>query len=113
MSCPLLEQFRSAPFTRTTNILAIEMDLKSLQIIMNNVLDTHPNNVQQQLGETLYFRVGCKLAEQQEWNAMTFLQLEYEARVLGLLGPNEEHTYSEWDLRLKLATEARLIAKSD
>jgi hypothetical protein len=44
-----------------------------------------------------------------EWNTMTFPQLKQEARVLGLLGPFEEHQHTEWKLRIMLACEARAI----
>jgi hypothetical protein len=61
------------------------------------------------LGELLYYRIGSELASRRDWNSMTFLQLEHEARVQGLLGPKEQHRLTQWRLRLMLEIEARQV----
>jgi hypothetical protein len=50
---------------------------------------------------------GSELASRWDFNSMTFLQLEREARVQGLLGPTQTNHLSEWKLRLKLKIKAR------
>lgn len=62
-----------------------------------------------EVGERFYFLVGSALAAQKDWNKMTLLQLEHEARVQGFLGPFEEHNYSAIKLRIKLACEAARV----
>ena len=60
-----------------------------------------------ELGEKFYFAVGSAMSANGEWNSMTSRQLEHEARVLGLLGPFEQHSHSAFRLRLMLACEAK------
>ncbi|KAH3917743.1 hypothetical protein HBI56_111650 [Parastagonospora nodorum] len=60
-----------------------------------------------ELGEKFYFAIGSALSANGEWNSMTYKQLEHEARVLGLLGPFENHSHSAFKLRLMLACEAK------
>jgi hypothetical protein len=117
MTCPRLERFRQQrPLpAHFKDELDLVYSIPGLRKTLHDILfavHNAPYNTRQhqhQMGEALYFLVGSALAARQEWNKMTFLQLEHEARVQGLLGPFERHQHTAWKLRLKLACEARMI----
>ena len=88
-------------------ILSLKISRTALDAHVNTIMDEHPNAVQQHLANLLYYHIGSGLAAKREWNTMTFLQLEHEARVQGFLGANERHHLSAWQLRLLLECEAR------
>jgi hypothetical protein len=81
----------------------------TLQRLLNDILDKHPDAVQEKLGEHFYFALGGALARLGEWNKMTFLQLEHEARVQGLLGSSEEHDMTRWHLMVRLMAEKKRV----
>jgi hypothetical protein len=110
--CPILTKWRntsigilSREYIALANITPEEIN--SLFPAIDNRED--PKEYQSAIGEKVYFLIGRALAAQRQWNRMTFLQLEYEARVQGFLGPYEEHELSEWRLRLMLEIEARQL----
>lgn len=107
MACSVLNHLRNTPFDTIHSILAISLGEDNLQDILSEILDSHPHAVQERLGKVLYYCIGSTLAAHRDWNTMTFLQLEHEARVQGLLGPHENHEHTAWRLRLLLELEAR------
>jgi hypothetical protein len=111
MTCLILTKWRQLPpGTHSHNYCALIAYGDSS--LLNLAFDTDfitQNGEWSELGERLYFLVGGALAAQKEWNRMTFLQLEHEARVQGLLGPFEEHNFSAVKLRIKLACEAAAV----
>ncbi|KAF1920789.1 hypothetical protein BDU57DRAFT_25177 [Ampelomyces quisqualis] len=111
MACPILTKWRQLlPGTHSHKYCALIA--YGDQVQLNSAFDTDfntPKGEWSELGERLYFLVGSALAAQKEWNRMTFLQLEHEARVQGLLGPFEQHQLSAAKLRLKLACDAAAL----
>jgi hypothetical protein len=111
MDCPILAKWRKSPIgSHSIEYFELVKFTPELKISLTKALwEEHPEDFRSQLGERLYFLVGTALAAMREWNSMTFLQLEHEARVQGFLGPKEEHDLSAWRLRLMLECEARQV----
>lgn len=109
MSCPILIKWRKSPLgTHYKSFFQLVDFTPELEAGLRTKLhDTPAEAFESQLGEHIYNLVGSALAANGDWNCMTSLQLEHEARVLGLLGPHESHTYTDWDFRLMLACEAK------
>lgn len=105
MSCPLLNDLTQLPFNNLLEALRLAFPEGDLDFHLSNILENHSDDVQVQLGQLLYYQLGTQLASQHEWNQMTFLQLEHEAQIQGLIGAN--HGQSEWQLRLMLEIDAR------
>jgi hypothetical protein len=113
MTCPILARYRKERnlYRRFKKYIDL-IDINEANMALLFHAGDHRNQRRSQrlrklrLGETAYFLVGSALAARQEWNKMTFLQLEHEARVQGLLGPFQKHSLTAWDLRLKLKCEA-------
>lgn len=57
-----------------------------------------------QLAELIYFEQGRCLAVAGQWNEMTRLQLEHEALAQGLVDLEVVSDFSDWELRLKVAS---------
>jgi hypothetical protein len=109
MACPVLASYCANPFV-------IAAELQRQGVISKNAINFIITAVQgirnyttrrEQIGKQLYLLAGSARASRRDFNGMTFLQLEHEARVKGLLGSSELHQLSEWKLRLKLEIEAR------
>lgn len=109
MSCPILSKWRNSPLgTHSENYLQLVDFTPELETrLWARLPDTPGKDFQIKLGEQLYYCVGSALAVKGDWDKMTFLQLEHEARVLGLLGPNQEHCYTPWRLKIMLACEEK------
>jgi hypothetical protein len=113
MTCPILARYRKERnlYRRFKKYIDL-IDVNQANMAGLFYAADHRNQRRNQrlrkirLGETAYFLVGSALAARQEWNKMTFLQLEHEARVQGLLAPSQKHSMTAWDLRLKLKCEA-------
>ncbi|KAH7400903.1 hypothetical protein DE146DRAFT_788400 [Phaeosphaeria sp. MPI-PUGE-AT-0046c] len=107
MSCPILTKWRELPLGIHSKIYLQLVDFTpELEASLTAKLKDN-ESLQSQLGEHIYYLVGSALASKGDWNRMTFLQLEHEARVLGLLGTLEAHAYTDFDFRLMLACEAK------
>jgi len=76
-------------------------------------MGTHTDTLEAKLAEKIYYHSGSVKASCRQWNKMTSLRLQHEARIQGILGPNEPNRYSDWKLRLELACEARLVDKEE
>ncbi|OAL00633.1 hypothetical protein IQ06DRAFT_369984 [Phaeosphaeriaceae sp. SRC1lsM3a] len=109
MSCPILTKWRESPLgTHSKTYFQLVNFTPELEASLTAKLHNTPAEAfESQLGEHIYYLVGSALAAKGNWNRMTFLQLEHEARVLGLLGTNETHAYTEWEFRLMLACEEK------
>ena len=109
MDCPALACYRAETIStylhacRKYNLVSPD----TFQRLLNNILDKHPDAVEEKVGEYFYFALGSALASLGEWNRITFLQLEHEARVQGLLGPSEEHDMTRLQLMLRLMAEKK------
>jgi hypothetical protein len=108
MSCPKLAQYQACSFEALRSFyLAFAGGMEQFRDDVNTILETHPNFLQEKLGEACYYHLGYYHARCRQWNEMTLIQLEHVARIEGLLGPYEPNRFSEWQLRLRLGSEAR------
>jgi hypothetical protein len=107
MSCPVLLQFSNTPLRKLVPIITPNFGVSITQGRLNAIMDQYPNAIQQEVGKHLYYRIGQELAAREEWNTMTFLHHLHHARVQGWLGPNQPFQGIEWQLRLRVASEAR------
>jgi hypothetical protein len=114
MTCPILARYRKernvcARFKKYIDLIDTTKEIDMARLF--NASD-HRNQRRNRrlrkarMGEAVYFLIGSVLAAHQQWNKMTFLQLDHEARVQGLLGPFQKHSFTAWQLRLKLKCEA-------
>jgi hypothetical protein len=115
MDCPILAKWRNSPVGfHSFQYLKLVKITPELQTSFSRALQGEkPEDFQSLIGERVYFLVGSALAAMRDWNRMTFLQLEHEARVQGFLGPNEKHNHSEWRLRVMLEMEARQVEEEE
>jgi hypothetical protein len=119
MSCQLLAEYLKNPSA------IAERQRLVRKTTINSVIDTaqgihDKTKCRHEIGKRLYFLAGRQLASRRDFNSMTFLQLEQEARVQGLLSPSEPNYFGAWRLRLKLELNARqkrvaagLLAEAD
>jgi hypothetical protein len=106
MSCPLLAKYLKNPsavaekqgLVRKRTIDSVIAAAESIQ---------NKDECRHKIGRQLYFMAGSELASRRDFNSMTFLQLEQEARVQGLLSPSEPNYFGAWRLRLKLEIKTR------
>lgn len=113
MACQTLNIFHTVSMETLLVILARNLSEVNLQAHINTIMDKHPDTVQQKLADLLYYHIGSELAAKGDWDTMTFLQLQHEARVQGLLGRNEYHQYTAFRLKLLLIREARKLEEAN
>ncbi|KAF2818987.1 hypothetical protein CC86DRAFT_432411 [Ophiobolus disseminans] len=112
MACQTFSILRTASIETLLAVLSLNFSEVDLQAHINTIMDDHPNTIQQELAELLYYHIGSELAAKQDWDTMTFLQLEREARVQGILVPTESHQYTAFRLKLLLKFEAERLEEA-